>query len=84
MRLRIELFVDDLDTSIRVYERALGFRTVRRGPDYASLELGGASIGLGPAAKLRLYHEVTVAAAEEQFFEYFNCHPNTGMLRTAG
>ncbi|MFL6665485.1 MAG: phenylacetaldoxime dehydratase family protein [Rhizobacter sp.] len=35
---------------------------------------------LGPAAKLKLYHEVTVAAAHEQFFEYFNCHPETGML----
>ena len=38
---------------------------------------------LGPAAKLRLYHEVTVAAASEQFFEYFNCHSKTGMLRAA-
>ena len=28
----------------------------------------------GPAAKLRLYHEVTVARADEQFFEYTNCH----------
>lgn len=36
---------------------------------------------LGPAAKLKLYHEVTVAAASEQFFEYLNCHPQTGMLR---
>jgi aldoxime dehydratase len=36
---------------------------------------------LGPAAKLRLYHEVTVATADEQFFEYRNCHPRTGMLR---
>ena len=35
---------------------------------------------LGPAAKLRLYHEVTVARADEQFFEYLNCHPQTGML----
>ncbi|WP_024515603.1 phenylacetaldoxime dehydratase family protein [Bradyrhizobium sp. Tv2a-2] len=35
---------------------------------------------LGPAAKLRLYHEVTVAAAGEQFFEYRDCHPRTGML----
>lgn len=35
---------------------------------------------LGPAAKLRLYHEVTVAAADEQFFEYLDCHPKTGML----
>ena len=38
---------------------------------------------LGPAAKLRLYHEVTVAAASEQQFKYFNCHPRTGMLRAA-
>lgn len=36
---------------------------------------------LGPAAKLKLYHEVTVAAADEQFFEYLNCHDRTGMLR---
>lgn len=35
---------------------------------------------LGPSAKLRLYHEVTVAAADEQFFEYQNCHAKTGML----
>jgi aldoxime dehydratase len=38
---------------------------------------------MGPAAKLKLYHEVTVAAAAEQYFEYFNCHPRTGMLRVA-
>jgi aldoxime dehydratase len=35
---------------------------------------------LGPAAKLRLYHEVTVAPAADQFFEYRNCHERTGML----
>lgn len=35
----------------------------------------------GPAAKLRLYHEVTVRAPDEQFFEYLNCHDDTGMLR---
>jgi aldoxime dehydratase len=33
--------------------------------------------------KLRLYHEVTVARADEQFYEYLNCHPRTGMLRAA-
>ncbi len=38
---------------------------------------------LGPAARLRLYHEVTVAKADEQFFEYLNCHPRTGMLAAA-
>ena len=37
---------------------------------------------LGPAARLKLYHEVTVAAADEQFFEYLNCHDRTGMLRS--
>ena len=37
---------------------------------------------LGPAAKLRLYHEVTVARADEQFFEYFQCHDRTGMLKS--
>ncbi len=36
---------------------------------------------LGPAARLRLYHEVTVAATHEQFFGYRNCHPRTGMLK---
>jgi aldoxime dehydratase len=36
---------------------------------------------LGPAAQLRLYHEVTVATVDEQFFEYLNCHDSTGMLR---
>lgn len=35
---------------------------------------------LGPAGKLRLYHEVTVAAVGEQFFEYFNCHDLTGVM----
>jgi aldoxime dehydratase len=36
---------------------------------------------MGPAAKLRLYHEVTVAAADQQRFEYLDCHPATGLLR---
>jgi len=38
---------------------------------------------LGPAAKLRLYHEVTVARGSDQFFEYLDCHPGTGMLKAA-
>ncbi|SNS56208.1 phenylacetaldoxime dehydratase family protein [Rhodococcoides kyotonense] len=38
---------------------------------------------MGPAASLRLYHEVTVATADEQFFEYSGCHERTGLLRTA-
>jgi lactoylglutathione lyase len=51
VRLRIELFVDDLDTSIAFYA-ALGFAVERREHDYASLRWGDAVIGLGPIAKL--------------------------------
>jgi aldoxime dehydratase len=36
---------------------------------------------LGPATKLKLYHELAVAAAHEQKFEYYNCHSRTGILR---
>jgi aldoxime dehydratase len=38
---------------------------------------------MGADAKLRLYHEVSIASAAQQYFEYFNCHPKTGMLRAA-
>jgi lactoylglutathione lyase len=51
VRLRIELFVDDLDTSIAFYA-SLGFAVERREHDYASLRWGDAVIGLGPVAKL--------------------------------
>jgi lactoylglutathione lyase len=51
MRLRTELFVEDLDTSIGFYA-ALGFAVERREHDYASLRWGDAVIGLGPIAKL--------------------------------
>jgi aldoxime dehydratase len=30
--------------------------------------------------KLSLYHEVSVLKAEDQYYEYINCHPGTGML----
>jgi aldoxime dehydratase len=30
--------------------------------------------------KLSLYHEVSVLKSEDQFYEYINCHPGTGML----
>ena len=51
MRLRIELFVEDLDTSIGFYA-ALGFAVERREHDYASLRWGDAVIGLAPIAGL--------------------------------
>ncbi|XYD06947.1 phenylacetaldoxime dehydratase family protein [Methylobacterium sp. NMS12] len=31
--------------------------------------------------KLTLYHEVSVFDASSQYFEYINCHPDTGVLR---
>ncbi len=52
MRVRIELFVDDLDTSIAFYERVLGFELTRRDERYASLRRGTAVLGLGPVATL--------------------------------
>lgn len=35
---------------------------------------------LGGAIRLRLWHEVAVLTREDQYFEYVNCHPGTGML----
>jgi aldoxime dehydratase len=35
---------------------------------------------LGPAARLRLYHEVAVVGADEALFEYVGCRPGTGLL----
>jgi aldoxime dehydratase len=36
---------------------------------------------MGPAARLRLYHEVTVAEPDRTRLEYLGCHPRTGLLR---
>ncbi len=33
----------------------------------------------GPGARLRLYHEVSVATADEQYFEYVDCREGTGL-----
>jgi aldoxime dehydratase len=39
---------------------------------------------MGPSARLRLYHEVSVAAADEQYFEYVDCRDGTGLLGATG
>jgi aldoxime dehydratase len=36
---------------------------------------------LGPAARLRLYHEVSVVPEGAALFEYVDCRPGTGVLR---
>lgn len=49
------------------------------------LKIFGAGIkhfqNAGEGAKLRLYHEMMVVKASGQSYTYFNCHPQTGMLR---
>ena len=52
MRLRLELFVADMESAIRFYREVLGFALLRREPDYASLRCGDVVFGLGPIAKL--------------------------------
>jgi lactoylglutathione lyase len=52
MRLRMELFVDDMDASVAFYTQLLGFEVTRRAEEYASLRRGLVVLGLGPVAKL--------------------------------
>ena len=52
MRLRMELFVDDVDTSVAFYSEMLGFEVVRRTGDYASLRCGRVVLGFWPVAQL--------------------------------
>ncbi|WP_328472050.1 VOC family protein [Actinoplanes sp. NBC_00393] len=52
MRLRMELFVDDMDTTIAFYADLLGFQLVRQSADYAVIRRGHVVLGLGPVAKL--------------------------------
>jgi aldoxime dehydratase len=34
----------------------------------------------GERTRLRLYHEVTVATPDQQWFAYHRCRPGTGLL----
>lgn len=52
MRLRLELFVDDLERSVAWYVEVLGFGLVLADPGYASLQRGDVVLGLGPTAQL--------------------------------
>jgi lactoylglutathione lyase len=53
MRVRLELFVEDMETSIGFYTRVLGFEVARNEPgDYASLRNGDVVLGIGPISKL--------------------------------
>jgi catechol 2,3-dioxygenase-like lactoylglutathione lyase family enzyme len=48
----MELFVEDMDVSVRFYRDLLGFQVYRRAEDYASLRRGVVGLGLGLVAKL--------------------------------
>jgi lactoylglutathione lyase len=52
MRLRLELFVSDLQASVAFYTEVLGFQVMRADPDYVSVRTGAVVLGLGPVAKL--------------------------------
>lgn len=52
MRLRLELFVDDLAVAAGFYTGLLGFEVVSRAADYVSVRRGDVTFGLGPVAKL--------------------------------
>jgi catechol 2,3-dioxygenase-like lactoylglutathione lyase family enzyme len=52
VRLRLELFVDDLAVAEDFYTGLLGFGVVSRSPDYVSVRRGSVVLGLGPIAKL--------------------------------
>jgi lactoylglutathione lyase len=51
--LRLELFVEDMETTIDYYVRVLGFEVARRETgDYASLRNGEVVLGIAPISKL--------------------------------
>ena len=53
MRVRLGLFVEDMETSIGFYTCVLGFEVAPHEPgDYASLRNGGDVLGIGPISKL--------------------------------
>ena len=52
VRLRLELFVDDLAVSEDFYTGLLGFEVVSRAADYVSVRRGSVVLGLGPVSKL--------------------------------
>ena len=52
MRLRMELFVEDMDRAIAFYRDVLGFTLLRRDEGYASIRRGDVVLGIGPIAKL--------------------------------
>jgi aldoxime dehydratase len=85
-------YLHHMDESGNKTERGFGYSLWR---SLSALETWGAShpthlqifVTFNRLAKkfkeLTLYHEVSVFDASNQYFEYINCHPKTGLLRAA-
>lgn len=56
MKLFIELFVDDVESSIKFYRDVIGMKVIRSSPDYNELHLGEAQISICPFEGLRNGH----------------------------
>jgi len=64
--IRLELFAQDVASLRAFLERALGFSSAERQPDYIELTLGNVTIGLGSVAGLPLGHPLRPANASER------------------
>lgn len=66
MRLRLELFVEDLERSARWYVDVLGFQRIRGDADYVSVRRGHVVLGLGPVEKLPSAAASTAGRPDQQ------------------
>jgi lactoylglutathione lyase len=66
LRLRFELFVKDLETSIQFYERVIGFERGYVSTDYAEVYSGSVEIGICLMEKLPEEHPLRTRTAEER------------------
>jgi lactoylglutathione lyase len=66
MKIRLELFVSELGTSIQFYEEILGFTKGYVGTDYAEVFNGTVEIGLCPMNKLPEEHPLKTKSSDER------------------
>jgi lactoylglutathione lyase len=66
MKLRFELFVNELETSIQFYENILGFQRGYVNNEYAEVHRGSVEIGLCLMDKLTENHPLKTNTVEER------------------
>ncbi|RWZ58593.1 glyoxalase [Halobacillus fulvus] len=65
MKLRLELFVQDIEESVRFYERVLGFvAPYGVNKEYTSITNGEVTLGLGKMVKLEETHPLKAGVQE--------------------